>query len=168
MFYLGSGCFKMAQDEASWGPSGPQEAPPWDPQNALKGWDKSAPTAFLTVFLRLKCASSYLKAKFCDDARCYLYHADVHFILYFTHQDASPVRCFCRCFRLRKGILSLRRFRIAQDRPQEVHDTYSGNYHEDFIPPKLGVSQNPRKKTRILHDLLFVLVTSHYTRLSSL
>ena len=67
-------------------------------------------------------------------------------ILYFIlHIRSPPVRCCCRCFRLRRGILSLRRFRIGQDRPQEVHDTYSGKYHEDFILPEAWRYQKLRK-----------------------
>ena len=39
----------------------------------------------------IKMALSCFKTKFRDDAGFYLPHADVHLILYFTHQDASPV-----------------------------------------------------------------------------
>ena len=70
---------------------------------------------FRTVFYTSKPVLCWSVAEFRDDVRCYLYHADVHFILYFTHQDGPPMRCCCRCFRLRRGSLSFRMFRIGQD-----------------------------------------------------
>ena len=81
------------------------------------------------------------------DAECHPDEADVHFILYFTHQDASPARCCSRFFRLSGGTLSFRRFGLGPEWLQEVRDIYIGRSQCEFIVLEAWSYQNSRKNT---------------------
>ena len=100
---------------------------------------------FRIVFYRSKCASCYSGAKFCHDVRLLVYHVDVHFILYFTHQDASPVRGVPAFFGYGWCLLGFSEAWVRPGSPQEV--LYHGLLATDLASwcLKSGEYRKPRK-----------------------
>ena len=74
---------------------------------------------FRIVFYYIKVDFCYSIFNFHDDAWFGLCHADVHFVLYFTHQDALLLCGSCVDFGCGGTLLGVTRFEVGQVRSEE-------------------------------------------------